>query len=104
MSIYKYLCLNPECTNRDHQLIKKEEASINQEEYCESCQAPIKLMGEVIYGGIGGKFRSSTPAQKKEMLLNRSSQHFKKSGLEEKKHELGKKFRKEAIQIGKGEL
>lgn len=104
MTIYRYLCLNPQCDNRSHQLIKKDDSTINQEELCESCEAPIKLMGEVVYGGIGGKFRSSTPAERKKMLLDRSSKHFKTSGLAEKKRALGQQFRKEAIQIGKGEL
>jgi len=58
----------------------------------------MKLMGEVLYGGVGGKFRQSTPAQRKEMLLKRSSEHFKRSGLADRKRAIGEEYKKQAIE------
>lgn len=61
-------------------------------------------MGEVVSGGLTGKFRNATPAQRKQMLLQRSTAHFKRSDLSDRKHEIGEAYKKEAISIAKGEI
>jgi len=50
----------------------------------------------VSYGGIGGNFRQSTTAEKREMLLKRSSDHFRKSGLADRKKYLGEELKEQA--------
>lgn len=89
------------CDNHSHQLIKKQESEMADPEACQFCLQPMKLMGEVAYGGIGGNFRQSTPAQRKEMLMQRSSKHFKTSGLAERKVEINKEYKKQAIEYFK---
>lgn len=98
MNTYKYCCLNPDCEDHDFQLIKKKESQINQKEVCLSCRRPLKLMGEVIYGTLGGKYASATPVERKKMLLQRSKDHFKSSGLAERKHVMERNMQKDIIE------
>ena len=96
--LYKYICLNQECANHSHQFVKKQESESEEEEPCIACLQPMKLLGEVMYGGIGGNFRQSTPEQRKQMLLKRSSKHFQQSGLAERKRALGEEYKRQAIE------
>lgn len=93
MDTYKYACLNDECDNNGFQFIIKSASQLNQKEYCETCGCPIKLMGQVVYGNIGGKFIGSTPVERKQMLLKRSKEHFNNSGLADRKRSLEKIMR-----------
>lgn len=96
LTSYNYCCLNSECNLCSKKfIVKKPEKAINQQELCEECFQPMKLLGENSYGGIVSKFGSGTSEQKKQMLLKRSSEHFKKSGLADRKRSLENQFDKE---------
>jgi hypothetical protein len=84
-------------------LIKKPETKSAEQELCCFCFTPMKQMGEVPYGGIGMAFRQSTPAQRQQMLLKRSSKHFQTSGLAERKKALGNEYKRQAVAHFKGE-
>lgn len=96
---FNYICLNDKCINHSHQHIKKLESERDAEELCLDCLAPMKLMGEILSGSIGGKFACSTPEQRKQMLLERSSKHFKTSGLADRKRAIGEQYKREALSM-----
>jgi hypothetical protein len=100
---YNYRCLNPDCTNKSLQTIKKEESERDEPEFCETCITPMKLMGEVVSGGLTMNFRNSSPEQRKQMLMQRSKKHFVTSGLADKKRDIGERYKKEVISKMKGE-
>jgi hypothetical protein len=95
--MYNYVCINPKCNTHSHQHIKKLESEAKLPEFCIDCLQRMKLVGEILYGGLGGNFRQSSPAQRKEMLLQRSSKHFKTSGLAERKRAIGEEYKKQAV-------
>jgi hypothetical protein len=101
--LYKYVCINADCTNHQHQLIKKLETESAEQELCQFCFCPMKQMGEVPYGGIGGNFRQSSPAQRQAMLTTRASKHFATSGLAEHKRALGEEYKRQAVAHFKGD-
>lgn len=52
-------------------------------------------MGERLSGGIA-HFKNLTPADKRKMLLKRSSEHNKKTGIAEKRVNIDQQFKREA--------
>ena len=57
----------------------------------------MKLMGELVSGGLTMNFANSSPAQRKQMLMKRSKKHFATSGLADKKRDIGERYKKEVI-------
>lgn len=91
MKKYNVCCLNTNC-----ELGKKfsfqmeiDEREDNDEQICPCCGETIKIIGEVTY--IGGDFSNLPSSQKKESLVKRSREHFKKH-IKEKKDWMDKNF------------
>lgn len=77
MTKYNYCCINDDCEETQNFHIIKEEEDGDIPEYCLTCKEELKLMGEVPYGGIG-KFKMSSPNEKRQILKKRSREHFQK--------------------------
>lgn len=86
---YNFICTNDDCENKFVNVaIVKEEG--DEKADCLYCRKEMKVMGEVMYGGIG-KFNSLPAAEKKKMLLKRSHNHFNRF-IKDKKEQYNKNF------------
>lgn len=83
---YNYFCPNPQCPCKSLQVIEKPEADEGNAEVCLECEEPLVLKGYVPFGGFL-RVQSSTPAQRQEILRQRSKEHYKKE-IKERKHEM----------------
>lgn len=71
--VYNYWCLNDECTVTKKVRRMKDEALINEPEYCSECGEPLKLVGEEC--NCIALFSSKSPEEKKRILKKRASEH-----------------------------